>query len=94
MYRIREWEQLPDYMKQEAVKPYYNDLRKKRGSMFIKRCFDVAMSFTMLLLLSPVFLFSVPQEVMVKSTNIAKTINIYFFTCLFMSMLLFNQCYM
>lgn len=56
MYKIREWEQLPDYMKQEALKPYYNLLRKKRVSLLIKRCFDVAMSFMMLLLLSPVFL--------------------------------------
>lgn len=56
MYKIREWEELPDYMKQEAVKPYYSVLRKKSGCLFVKRCFDIVVSLLMLVLLSPVFL--------------------------------------
>lgn len=56
MFKIREWEQLPDYMKQEAVKPYYHLLKKRRNSLVVKRCFDVVVSLILLLLLSPVFL--------------------------------------
>lgn len=56
MFKLREWEQLPDYMRQEAVQPYYNILKNRGISLCVKRCFDIVASFIMLLLLSPVFL--------------------------------------
>lgn len=52
----REWEELPKEMQTEEVRPYYDALKKKRGSLILKRVFDVAVSLVMLLFLSPVFL--------------------------------------
>ena len=50
------WDQLPDNMKTEAVKPYYDELSRHRISLFIKRMFDIAVSFIMLLVLWPFML--------------------------------------
>lgn len=54
--RIIAWEKLPPQMQTDAVRPYYNILRKKRFSLTIKRLFDIIVSAVMLLILSPVFL--------------------------------------
>lgn len=51
-----KWEQLPDFLKTEAVRPYYDILRRKQVSLFFKRVFDVVVSAIMLVVLSPVFL--------------------------------------
>lgn len=53
---LRKWEELPDEMRTEAVRPYYEILTKKRGSLVLKRCFDVVVSAIMLIMLSPLFL--------------------------------------
>lgn len=50
------WEKLPPQMKNDAVRPYYEMLSRRRGSLFAKRCFDIVASLLLLLLLSPVFL--------------------------------------
>lgn len=52
----RRWESLPDFMRTEDVKKYYNILEKRRASLFFKRLFDIVMSLIMLIILSPVFL--------------------------------------
>lgn len=51
------WEKLPDFMKTEEVRPYYEVLRKHRFGLLMKRTFDFVMSSIMLVLLAPVFLF-------------------------------------
>ena len=51
-----KWEELPDFLRTETVKPYYDSLKKKQVSLFFKRLFDIAVSFVMLVILSPVFL--------------------------------------
>ncbi len=51
-----KWEKLPPELQTEAVRPYYDILRKKQASLLLKRIFDVAVSAVMLLVLSPVFL--------------------------------------
>lgn len=33
-----KWENLPDYMRNDAVKEYYNILSKKKGSLLQKEC--------------------------------------------------------
>lgn len=43
-------------MQNEAVKPYYDLLRKRTVSLTIKRLFDIIMSIVLFLVLSPVFL--------------------------------------
>ena len=50
------WEQLPAVMQTDAVRPYYDALCKKQGSLLLKRIFDVTASAVMLLVLLPVFL--------------------------------------
>ena len=51
-----KWDGLPKEMQTEAVRPYYDALKKKQLSLFFKRCFDVVVSLVMLIILLPVFL--------------------------------------
>lgn len=53
---LKKWEELPPELQTEAVRPYYDILNKKRGSLVCKRLFDIAVSAVMLVVLSPVFL--------------------------------------
>ena len=54
--RLVKWERLPKSMQTDEVKKYYEVLRKKRFSLFLKRTFDIIVSFIMLVVLSPFFL--------------------------------------
>jgi len=40
----------------EQIRTYYDALKRKRGSLFLKKCFDVLVSAVMLILLLPLFL--------------------------------------
>ena len=53
---LKKWEELPESLKTDAVRPYYDLLAQRRGSLLLKRCFDIVVSALMLLVLSPVFL--------------------------------------
>lgn len=53
---LKKWEDLPKQLQNDAVRPYYDALKKKQASLLIKRLFDVAVSALMLLLASPLFL--------------------------------------
>ena len=53
---LKKWEELPKYMRTEAVRPYYESLSRKKFSLYIKRFFDVTVASVMLVLLSPVLL--------------------------------------
>lgn len=53
---LKKWEELPEEMKTESVRKYYDRIKKKKCSLIIKRAFDVIVSGVMLLLLSPLFL--------------------------------------
>ena len=53
---LKEWDSLPDFMKTEEVKEYYDILNRKKASLILKRFFDIVVSLIMLILLSPVFL--------------------------------------
>lgn len=50
-----KWEELPPQLRTEAVRPYYESLKKKQGSLLIKRIFDILVSAIMLIVLLPVF---------------------------------------
>ena len=52
---LRKWDQLPDYMKNEAVREYYDILQEKKATLVVKRLFDIAASLALLILLSPLF---------------------------------------
>lgn len=51
-----KWEELPDNMQNDAVKPYYDILNGKKADLFAKRVFDVIVSALSLIVLSPIFL--------------------------------------
>ena len=53
---LKKWEELPENLRTDAVRPYYDLLARRRGSLALKRCFDVLVSAMMLLILAPVFL--------------------------------------
>ena len=53
---LKKWEDLPDSLRTDAVRPYYESLQKKQFSLVCKRLFDIAASGVMLLILLPVFL--------------------------------------
>ena len=53
---LKRWEDLPEQMRTEELRPYYDALLQKRGALAAKRVFDLVVSAAMLLLLSPVFL--------------------------------------
>ena len=54
--KIIEWEQLPPEMQTGEVRRYYDILKKKTDSLFLKRVFDIVVSAVMLIVLSPIFL--------------------------------------
>ena len=53
---MKKWEDLPQSLRNEEVRPYYEQLKKRGVSLFFKRLFDIVVSLVMLALLSPVFL--------------------------------------
>ncbi len=53
---LKPWDQLPDFLRTEEVRPYYDALAKRRGALAAKRAFDIVVSAMMLLVLSPLFL--------------------------------------
>ena len=52
----KSWQALPDDMRCEAVRPYYEILAAKRGDLLIKSIFDRLMAAILLVVLSPIFL--------------------------------------
>ena len=53
---LKKWEEQPPELHTDAVRPYYDILKKKQAALFCKRIFDIAVSAVMLVVLSPVFL--------------------------------------
>lgn len=53
---IKKWEKLPEFLKIEEVRPYWEKLRKRNWNLFWKRVFDILVSFILLLILFPLFL--------------------------------------
>lgn len=53
---LKKWEELPIEMQTDAVRKYYDILKKKQVSLFFKRVFDIVVSFLMLIILLPLFL--------------------------------------
>lgn len=53
---LKNWNELPEYMRTDEVRPYYDLLQKKRLSLFFKRVFDIVVSLIMIILCSPFLL--------------------------------------
>ena len=53
---MKKWENLPEFLKKEEIKPYYKALKSKGFSRVLKRAFDIFASALLIVLLSPVML--------------------------------------
>ena len=49
---LRKWDDLPDFMKTEEVKPYYEVLKKKKVSLVLKRAMDFVGGLVLVVLLA------------------------------------------
>ena len=49
---LRKWEELPDFMRNEEVRPYYEILNKRRGSLLLKRMMDLVGGLVLLVILA------------------------------------------
>ena len=54
--KLRDWDDLPKFMRQDEVKEYYDVLKGHECGLLLKRLTDVVLAALMLLLLSPVML--------------------------------------
>lgn len=63
---LRKWEQLPEWLRNESTKQYYDILMRKRFDLFFKRVFDFIVAMVLLILLSPVLLIT---AILVKVTS-------------------------
>lgn len=53
---LKNWNELPEYMRTDEVRPYYDLLQRKKLSLFFKRVFDIVVSLLMIILCSPILL--------------------------------------
>lgn len=53
---LRKWEDLPQYMKNEDVRKYYDILENRKGSLVLKRVFDLVAAIILIVLLFPIFI--------------------------------------
>lgn len=57
---LKKWETLPDYMKNDEVRIYYDLLQKKKVSMFLKRVMDLVGGLILFILLAiPMIIISI-----------------------------------
>ena len=50
---MKKWEALPEEMQNEKVKPYYDMLCHKTGSIVLKRIFDIIVGLIILIIVMP-----------------------------------------
>lgn len=53
---LKKYEDLPQEMKNEEVKKYYDILSKKKWSLCVKRLFDIVFSMVLLIIISPILI--------------------------------------
>ena len=56
MMILKDWEDLPEQMRTDAVRPYYDAICARKGALAVKRVFDIVASVVLLVILLPVFL--------------------------------------
>ena len=49
---LKDWDELPDFMQVPEVRPYYDTLKKKQGSLLLKRIFDFVTAILLFLILA------------------------------------------
>ena len=53
---FKKWEELPETMRRDAVRPYYEALEKRKAGIIVKRWIDLILALGLSLVLSPVML--------------------------------------
>ncbi len=53
---LKSWNDLPDFMRTEEVRPYYDVLKKHTVSLILKRVFDFTVSLILFLIIWPILL--------------------------------------
>ena len=57
---LRKWENLDEWIRQPEVKEYYDILSKKKGSLLLKRIFDILIALILfIILLIPMIIIAV-----------------------------------
>lgn len=56
MKPLRDWDDLPDFMRTKEVRPYYDILKKHEKELYLKRAFDVVAALILIVLLAPIML--------------------------------------
>lgn len=49
---LKKWDDLPDFMRVDEVRPYWEVLNRKRGQLILKRAFDLIVSLVLLTVLA------------------------------------------
>ena len=55
MMILKDWEDLPEQLRTDAVRPYYDAIRSRVVGLAAKRLFDIVVSLILLTILLPVF---------------------------------------
>lgn len=53
---LKSFENMPEIFKNDAVKPFYDKLKKRAFSLILKRIFDIIFSVLFILIFSPIFI--------------------------------------
>ena len=56
MKPIKDWDDLPYFLRTEAVRPYYDNLKKHEKELYLKRAFDIIAASLLLVILAPIML--------------------------------------
>lgn len=65
-YILPKWEELPDDIRTESVRPYYEALSKRKAGLFFKRLFDIFAALDLIILLGiPMIIIAI----MIKSDS-------------------------
>lgn len=54
--QLLDWKDLPSELQKESIRPYYDYLNRKRGSLLLKRVFDILLSCVLLVILAPIMI--------------------------------------
>ena len=49
---LKKWDDLPDFMRVDEVRPYWEALNRKRGQLLLKRVFDLVVALVLLVILA------------------------------------------
>ena len=70
---LRKWDSLPDFMRNDEVRPYYEILKKKQASLFFKRVFDIVCGLIILIITAIPMMFIAVIKAGLKRTCILQT---------------------